>query len=49
MYLGCFPNLHLAAFYYDLAMIQIKGPKAKTNYDYNSVQVFSIFQSPSVI
>ena len=44
-YVGLFPSEELAARIYDILAIKKRGIKARTNFKYNSRQVFKIFSS----
>lgn len=45
MYLGTFDEEEDAAFFYDMAHIQLAGLKAKTNFSYNKEAVVLMFQN----
>ena len=44
-YVGLFPSEELAARIYDILAIKKRGTKARTNFKYNSRQIYKIFQS----
>ena len=44
-YVGLFPSEELTARIYDILAIKERGIKAKTNFKYNSTQVYKIFSS----
>ena len=44
-YVGLFPSEELTARIYDILAIKKRGIKAKTNFKYNSTQVYKIFSS----
>ena len=48
-YLCSLQDLEQAAVVYDIAMIQIKGMVAKTNFDYNKMQLLAILLESSLI
>jgi hypothetical protein len=48
-YLGTVDNILKAAIIYDIFSIQSKGIKAKTNFSYSKVELYSVMQLPSLM
>ena len=49
MYLGTVDNILKAALLYDIYCIQVKGLKAKTNFNYTKRELNAIMQLPSLM
>jgi hypothetical protein len=49
VYLGTVDNILKAAILYDMYNIQVKGIKAKTNFNYTKKELNAIIQLPSLM
>ena len=49
IYLGTVDNILKAALLYDIYCIQVKGLKAKTNFNYTKRELNSVMQLPSMM
>jgi hypothetical protein len=49
IYLGTVDNIIKAAILYDIYCIQMKGLKAKTNFNYSKRELNAVMQLPSLV
>ena len=49
IYLGTVDNIAKAAILYDIYCIQMKGIKAKTNFNYTKRELNAVMQLPSLV